>query len=596
MRPERVEKVRVIGLQQDKEKFIRSIHRLGCLHISDISRKSEVYNHLVPDVPLQEVERISSLLLRVNFLATVLNEVGVRPPNRIKVPETLVEAADEAEDELDSFESKITAKHHLLQRAIKERDERKMLLELAERFEVQIPDSEHVCVVYGRVLKKDVDKVKFKNDLIVGIKDESKDTYAILIVYHCRNEDSVSAMVREMGIEREKTALPNVAPAVLRKEIENLTGKIKKLRSDLGVMGEKHATTVGYLQQMLLIAKDRAEISNRFARSQDLFCMEAYIPVKKVRELERTFENTSLIVETQSVKEAPVLLKNPPYVKAYEHLTTMFGLPVYNGIDPTFFVSLFFPFFFGFMLSDVGYGLFVVLAAGAFAIFRKKQIFKDIATIALTCGISTIVFGFLFGSFFGNLIRIPALWVDPFKDAMTILTAAIIIGLIHANLGILLSMLHNSRERQWKKLIVENLSLILIQASIIAFIFNAPVLGGLLIAASAVLLIIKSSIFGVMEISGFLGLLLSYARLLALSLATGGIALAINIMAFELMNAGFVGFLFGPLLLVGGHVMNFVLNIIGSTVNATRLHFVEFFSLFFIEGGEKFVPFKIKQE
>jgi len=82
--------------------------------------------------------------------------------------------------------------------------------------------------------------------------------------------------------------------------------------------------------------------------------------------------------------------------------------------------------------------------------------------------------------------------------------------------------------------------------------------------------------------------------LLAIGLAGGGIAFAVNILANQVSGAGWLGFL-APIILIVGHGFNFVLGIVVSFIQSMRLHFVEFFSLFFGEGGQKFEPFKIKQ-
>jgi V/A-type H+-transporting ATPase subunit I len=107
------------------------------------------------------------------------------------------------------------------------------------------------------------------------------------------------------------------------------------------------------------------------------------------------------------------------------------------------------------------------------------------------------------------------------------------------------------------------------------------------------ILLKEKSFFGLMDITGYFGTWFSYARLLALSLATAGVALAINIIASKAQAFGKVGMVLWLVILVVGHLFNFALNILGCTIHAARLHYVEFFSFFYESGGYEFNPFKI---
>lgn len=611
VRPERVFRIRAIGLQKDKEWFISTIHQLGSLHVDDVTEKiksEKAYAALRPDVPLGEVERVSELLMRVNFLASVFSSINgcLRPSRVLPRQFSLSSAINESKSELAMFEAKVVEAHDALKNVEERIAENRRAQALLERFSVAfntklLAESAHVRVMYGRALKKDCEEFRvpkaLRKRVIICTDDASKDAYDVLFAYHVADGPAVAKMAKELNMEREKAALPGKAEAELEEEMKELRKLRKQLTSDLHVLGQKHGGEVAYLQRLLTAAKERGEISTRFAKTKQTFCVEAFIPERKMPKLEKRLADKSIILEKEKPEKAPVLLKNPPYVRSFEHITTMFGYPSYNGVDPTLFVSLFFPFFFGFMLSDVGYGAMVLVAAFLFWLFRSKvPLLKDVAVIATACGTSTVIFGMLFGSFFGSLIRIPALWLDPFESAMTILVTVIGVGIVHANLGIVISALTNISMSNWRKLVLNNVSLIVLQLAVVFFVMRQPVVGGIMLAMSAIMLVMKSSLFGIMEISGFAGLILSYARILALSLATGGIALAVNIIAEQFFQLGAVGFVIAPLVILAGHLFNFVLNIIGSTVNSARLHFVEFFSLFFIEGGKKFVPFRIKQE
>ena len=118
-------------------------------------------------------------------------------------------------------------------------------------------------------------------------------------------------------------------------------------------------------------------------------------------------------------------------------------------------------------------------------------------------------------------------------------------------------------------------------------------LGGVLIIACIGMLVYANGAYGVMDIFGFMGDVLSYARLLALCLATGGIAMTVNILAQMVDNMiPFVGIILAVIIFIGGHIANFAFQVLGAFINALRLNYVEFFFQFFMGGKGKFEAFK----
>ena len=118
-------------------------------------------------------------------------------------------------------------------------------------------------------------------------------------------------------------------------------------------------------------------------------------------------------------------------------------------------------------------------------------------------------------------------------------------------------------------------------------------LGGILIIATIGMLVWANGAYGVMDIFGYMGDILSYARLLALCLATGGIAMTVNILAQMLNNMiPYAGIVLAIVVFIGGHIANFAFQVLGAFINALRLNYVEFFSQFFMSGKGKFEAFK----
>ncbi|MEO0076236.1 MAG: V-type ATP synthase subunit I [candidate division WOR-3 bacterium] len=107
--------------------------------------------------------------------------------------------------------------------------------------------------------------------------------------------------------------------------------------------------------------------------------------------------------------------------------------------------------------------------------------------------------------------------------------------------------------------------------------------------------LIKNIIWGLYNLYGgtsFLGVVLSYIRLMALGMVTAGIAMAINTIAWMLIKIPVIGIILAIIMLIFGHTYNLLINILGAFVHSLRLNYVEFFPRFFTGGGDKFTPFQ----
>ena len=200
--------------------------------------------------------------------------------------------------------------------------------------------------------------------------------------------------------------------------------------------------------------------------------------------------------------------------------------------------------------------------------------------------------------------RLPTVYgsVESFVHPDTILLIAIAVGLLYTNIGFILGAINNLRYGNVKEAIGSQICWFVFEAGIIllALGFMMPgigmicmILGGILILATIGMLVWANGAYGVMDIFGYMGDILSYARLLALCLATGGIAMTVNILSVIVNNmVPFAGIVLAIIVFIGGHIANFAFQVLGAFINALRLNYVEFFSQFFMEGKGKFEAFK----
>ena len=233
------------------------------------------------------------------------------------------------------------------------------------------------------------------------------------------------------------------------------------------------------------------------------------------------------------------------------------------------------------------------------------------------CGISTVVWGFLFGTFFGDAVGViastffgssltlPPLWFDPVNDPITLLIVSFVVGFIHILVGLGLKMFMLIRDGHYFSAIFDVGCWVLLLIGIPVVLFSVPV-GIALIAVGAVGLILtqgrdKKGILGkiiggvgsLYGITGYMSDILSYSRILALGLSAGVIGSVFNKLG-SLGGANIIGVILFIVIFAVGHLLNLALSTLGAYVHASRLQFIEFFSKFYESGGRKFDEFGIQ--
>lgn len=306
---------------------------------------------------------------------------------------------------------------------------------------------------------------------------------------------------------------------------------------------------------------------------------------------------SELSEEEWESEEAPVVLSNPRLFRPFEALVKPFPLPRYGSIDPTPFVAVFFPAFFGIMVGDVGYGL--VLGALALLVRRRSRpesLLRSVAEIAGACAVFTILAGFLYGELLGDLGRrwlgLRPLAFNREEALIPFLVLAVTLGLVHVLLGLGLAVAGNLR-RHPRRAMGSGLAALMIVAIVLALLavievlphgFFTPAVIVLFVAFP--LLIVAEGIVAPIELLSSLGNILSYARIMALGVASVMLAVVANRMVGALGSAA-VGVVFALLF----HLVNFAIALFSPTIHALRLHYVEFFGKFYSPGGVRYAPF-----
>ncbi len=339
----------------------------------------------------------------------------------------------------------------------------------------------------------------------------------------------------------------------------------------------------------------------------------------------------NLIVETAVPQEGdipPTLVENRKLVQPYTSITNMFSVPSYKERDPNKYVGFFFFLFFGVMMGDVGYGIVLLLVTFFLLKFVKMESgVRKFLMIVCMGGVSAILWGFIFGGFFGiektvteggreTAVSILPGLISPVNDAMLLLGLCLGLGVIHISFGLVLKAADLIRKKQYFDALCESGFMLLLfigAAMLIAGMLgiNIPALNitGIvfIVAALAGLIIFGGRhkkgamrIFGgfgqIYGLINYISDILSYSRLFALSIAGGIIANVANQMAVMIYtmlsgSIGFAAWVPGLIVALFLHAFNVALGILSIYVHNSRLQFVEFFGKFYEGGGHEFIPF-----
>ena len=477
----------------------------------------------------------------------------------------------------------------------------------------------------------------------VDVEIISSEQSMVCIVVICMREDAarVEECLRSAGFSRPSQTWDKT-PAEQKEELERRIGenrtRMAETEQEICAMASRREE-IKILADYYRVRADKYAVLGEIPQSERTFVISGYVPRCEAGNVARYLTGKyDCEVETEDLKEdeeAPVILKNNPFSVNMESVVESYGLPSKGEIDPTAIMSFFYVFFFGMMLSDAAYGLIVAVVCGILVrkYPRMSPGMKKSLKLFLYCGISTVVWGVLFGGYFGNIVDIvsekffgvtvtaPALWFIPLNEPMKLLLFSLLFGLIHLFTGLGIKGYLCIKDGKimdffcdvvlWFMLLT-GLILMFLPSSLFASIAQMEIvfpeavntLAVILAAAGAVGIVLMSGrdkknpalrlalgAYDLYNVTGWLSDVLSYSRLLALGLATGVIASVINQMASMLPN-NVIGVILFIVIFIVGHAMNLAINLLGAYVHTNRLQFVEFFGKFYDGGGRPFQPFK----
>jgi V/A-type H+-transporting ATPase subunit I len=414
--------------------------------------------------------------------------------------------------------------------------------------------------------------------------------------------------------------------ASLEEEMERNSAErervVEEIRSLVSLKG-KLLLLHDYIYNQLL----KEEVKGDFLHTRRAFLVEGWVRKEEADEvaeqLQELGEDVEVAFEEPGEDEVPpTALANRRLLQPVESLVRLFGLPHYLETDPTWVMAPFFVFFFGMCMADVGYG--IILTFFFWLLWKKLDVSENVRRflrLFMYGGVATILGGVLTRSYFGIFATDPERFprflqfkgtFDPLFNPLPYMGFCCALGLLHISLGTAIEMYDNARwNSPWKAFCEQGTTLVLWLGLAITAVGGAlkadPVLkaGLYLMAVGAAGIVFLSNIgsrswwgkfFGGLynlynAFGGTIGDVASYLRLFALGLATMAIGDVVNRMGSLFLGIPGLGIVLLFLVLVGGHLFNVIINLLGAFVHPLRLQYVEFFGKFYEDGGAPFAPF-----
>lgn len=638
-------KLNLAAMSYDRDGILNALQRTGAAEVKLHSRTE----YAVP--PRSDCEGLREYLLKnedaLSRLLAAAEKLKPRSEKKSDIPAdgfeisysdfisagSLKSLADETVDEvnrLSESEKRLTAELSMVKRSLVEAE-----AYAGVAMPINVEGTAHASFKTGTIPSAARDKFAAAMSELplasYSFVSSGRESELVMIAAHRAEAARLDGVLQSFGFIKcpfEGGITGEEAYASLKQREDSLNAGLKDVAAGLYAL-RLNIRSLKIYCDYLAFELEKAELAEKLLATQTTFLLEAYVPKEAEEEVASALRQTSEAVYLEFSRPSeeevpPTLLKNNRVVKSFEAITNMYSAPSSREFDPNTVMAFFYSVFLGFIMADMGYGL-MMLVGGGLLWYKKSgrgSMTGKLGGVFAIGGVLTVIWGFLFNSFFGFALLPFKVMPDLQGPGMSwslagirvpaLLIISMLIGVVQLCVGYICRGVQCWRRGQLADGILDGIVWALfsvgVELAMVGLVeeFNASVLvpvGGITAGAALLVAVLTAgrkekllgkftkgfgSAYGVINYASDI---LSYARLYGLMLAGAVIADIITSNSVKLITGGNAAFvIMGVLIMVIGHVFNLAIGLLGAYIHDARLQYVEFYGRFYEGEGRLFTP------
>jgi len=638
--------IQAIILARDERALLMGLGELGAVHLT---KTKSGYGHESSELPdkSSELARLERIRNRIQEIRQSIDLA----PSYIE-PSSKDMSIEKAEDILDDMEKKcrevLEEKQQIIHRQ-KELTEVSQTLYSYSGFAIPLIGPDEFAFLHfatGILPQQNFERIlRDVGDRAALITLSQQRNQQVLLAMTTRDySQELESILQKAGFQKESLPVEKGATidSLLEKnkiELGTLSSKLEEINKRIDALREEFKDILAEIEWFVDLEFKLNEAGQKFTRTDVTVMLSGWAPSRDIGLIEKRLKDITggryilnLIPPDTSIEEqVPVLLRHPWFLRPFEMLVAAYGLPNYRELEPTLFVALSYIVMFGMMFGDAGHGLVLAgCGVAALVLSRSRQV-RDFGVLLIFAGLSSMVFGVVYGSYFGiEELKKYAIWHDPLDcDPIKLMHGAITIGIVMISLGLILNAINHFKRGNFVAGILDKFGLIgivfywgaliilikgaAIKASGLMGIFlvlflGVPIIGwaikepiehilrhkkeGHHEGEEGIVAAIMESCVGAFEaILSYLANTISFVRLAAYAMSHAALLFAAFMVAKEVKGIPYVGSAFSIVIIILGNIVAIVLEGVIASVQALRLEYYEFFGKFFSGSGRPFEPF-----